>query len=235
MGDTFAHLAGSVELFWPGPYRSGRVIAGRPRTTMSTAHTPQPTGEPALSFEDDALRCLDDVARFARSLTHAPDDADDLVQETYLRALRGRHTFKEGADMRRWLFTICKNVFLRVTEHERDTVSLDDDPMNETYAAVRLHNAMVADGESLLLDRIDVAPAIARAMQQLAEPFRLAVALVDMEGYGYAEAAALLGVPVGTVRSRLFRARRLLQESLLSHARDAGFFATSTRPMGGEA
>ena len=137
--------------------------------------------------------------------------------------------------MRRWLFTICKNVFLRVTEHERDTVSLDDDPMNETYAAVRLHSAMVANGESLLLDRIDVAPAIARAMQQLAEPFRLAVSLVDMEGYGYVEAAALLGVPVGTIRSRLFRARRLLQESLLSHARDAGLFGTSTRPLGGEA
>jgi len=93
-----------------------------------------------LPFEDDALRCLDDVARFARSLTRAPDDADDLVQETYLRALRSRHTWKEGSDMRRWLFTICKNVFLRVHERARDQVALDDDPTNETLAAVLLHN-----------------------------------------------------------------------------------------------
>ena len=171
--------------------------------------------------------------RFARSLTRAPDDADDLVQETYLRAFRSRHTFTEGADMRRWLFTICKNVFLRGIEQTRDTVSLDDDPTSETLAAIGLHNSMSANGESLLLDRIDVAPAIARALQQLAEPFRLAVVLVDMQGYGYSDAADVLGVPVGTVRSRLFRARRLLQESLLVHARDAGYFRTSTRPLGG--
>ncbi len=134
--------------------------------------------------------------------------------------------------MRRWLFTICKNVFLRGVGHDRDTVSLDDDPMNETYAAIQLHNVTVANGESLLLDRIDLAPAIARAMQQLTEPFRLVVALVDMQGYGYGEAAELLGVPVGTIRSRLYRARRVLQELLLSHARDAGYFTPLMRAVG---
>ena len=129
--------------------------------------------------------------------------------------------------MRRWLFTICKNVFLRSEERTRHTVALDDDPTEETLSAVQLHNSIVANGESFLFDRIDVAPAVARAMQQLAEPFRLVVALVDMEGYGYVEAAAMLGIPVGTVRSRLFRARRVLQEALLVHARDAGILGSS--------
>ncbi len=194
---------------------------------MTTAgDTPHNTTD-ALSFEDDALRCLDDVARFARSLTRAPDDADDLVQETYLRAFRSRHTWREGADMRRWLFTICKNIFLRDEERARHVVALDDEPTEETLSVVRLHNTIVANGESSLFDRIDVAPAIARAMQQLAEPFRLVVALVDMEGYGYIEAAEMLGIPVGTVRSRLFRARRVLQDALLVHARDAGLLGTS--------
>jgi len=175
------------------------------------------------SFEDDALRCLDDVARFARSLSHAPDDADDLVQETYLRAFRSRHTWKDGSDMRRWLFTICKNVFLRGNERVKDQVSLDDDPTDETLAAVRYHNTLVASGEHRLFDTLSMSDAIQHALATLAEPFRLAVVLVDMEGYGYEDAATVLGVPVGTVRSRLFRARRLLQEQLVAHARDAGF------------
>ncbi len=183
-----------------------------------------------LPFEDDALRCLDDVARFARSLTRAPDDADDLVQETYLRALRSRHTWKEGSDMRRWLFTICKNVFLRVHERARDQVALDDDPTNETLAAVLLHSALVASGEHELFDRISAADAIAAALAELTERFRMVVVLVDMEGYNYEDAATMLEVPVGTVRSRLFRARRLLQERLVEHARDAGFTGARVTP-----
>ena len=186
--------------------------------------------EAALSFEDDAVRCLDDVARFARSLARAPDEADDLVQETYLRAFRSRHTWKEGSDMRRWLFTICKNVFLRVNERARDQVTLDDEPTNETLAAVRLHTALITSGEHELFDRLSVADDIAAALAELAEPFRMVVVLVDREGYNYEDAATLLDVPVGTVRSRLFRARRLLQERLVAHARDAGFTSARVTP-----
>jgi RNA polymerase sigma-70 factor (ECF subfamily) len=185
-----------------------------------------PPASSPLSFEDEALRCLDDVARFAHSLARAPDDADDLVQETYLRAFRSRHTWKDGSEMRRWLFTICKNVFLRRNERAKDQVSLDDDPTDETLAAVQYHNTLVSSGESRLFDSLSMSDAIQQALATLAEPFRLAVVLVDMEGYGYEDAAAVLGVPVGTVRSRLFRARRLLQEQLVAHARDAGFTAT---------
>ncbi len=173
-------------------------------------------------FEQDAIHCLDDVARFAMSLTRSGDDADDLVQETYLRAFRSRHTWRENADMRRWLFTICKNAFLSATERTRDTISIDDDAGEETLAAVRMHSDMVAAGDGELIDRIDVGPAIQRALKELAPSFRAVVVLVDMEGYGYGDAAETLDVPIGTVRSRLFRARRLLQASLRDHAHDAG-------------
>lgn len=181
-------------------------------------------------FEADALHCLDDVARFAHSLARNGDDADDLVQETYLRALRSRHTFREDGDMRRWLFTICKNVFLRTNERSRETMSLDGDPGDETLEAARLHNELVASGQDRLLDRIDVGPAIRTALHALAPVYRAAVVLVDLEGYGYEDAARVLEVPVGTVRSRLFRARRLLQQSLREHARDAGVFGTPFHP-----
>lgn len=174
-------------------------------------------------FERAALACLAHVERFARSLARQGTDAEDLVQETYLRAFRSRHTFIADGDMRRWLFTICKHVFLRQRERDqREVVSLDDDPSDATVSVARLHNQLVASGEAMLLDHIEVGPAIIRALDALSPPARMVVVLVDFEGYGYADAAEVLGVPVGTVRSRLFRARQALQESLIVHARDAG-------------
>ncbi len=182
-----------------------------------------------MTFEGEALACLDHVARFSRALTRDEAAADDLVQETYLRAFRGRHTYRPDGGMRRWLFTICKHAFLREREREaRDVVSLDVDPTDETRAAALLHNRLVASGQDALLDRVDLGPAIAGALQDLPDNMRAAVMLVDVEGYAYADAAELLGVPIGTVRSRLFRARRVLQESLVFHAQDAGFAASGT-------
>ncbi len=166
------------------------------------------------------------------SLTRDPSDADDLVQETYLRAFRGRHTFQPDGNMRRWLFTICKHAFLRIRERsDREMVSTSDDPTDETREAIRLHNRLVASGEAAVMERLDLAPAIARALDALSAPLRTVVVLVDLEGYGYGDAAEIMQVPVGTVRSRLFRARRVLQESLMVFARDAGLIAPSPRAV----
>ncbi len=174
-------------------------------------------------FEDAALACLDHLARFARSLTRSPSDADDLVQSTYLRAFRSRHTFQAGADMRRWLFTICKHVFLRDVERgARDVLADAADPTDDTLEAVRAHNRLAGSGEAALFDRLDLGPAIVTALATLAPPLRAAVVLVDLEGYDYADAADVMQVPIGTVRSRLFRARRALQEQLVQYGRDAG-------------
>lgn len=175
------------------------------------------------AFEAEMLTHLPDVIRFARSLTKDAADADDVVQETYLRAFRSRHTFIPGSDGRRWLFTIARNFFLRSRERAERQVSLDGEPELDAVAAVQASLDATTHGLDRRLEHPDLAPAIAQALADLPEMFRLVVALVDIEGLDYAEAAEQLGIPVGTVRSRLFRARRTLQDTLIEHARDAGF------------
>lgn len=172
---------------------------------------------------------MDDVYRFALSLTRESADAEDVVQETFLRAYRSWHTFQRGSDARRWLFTICRNVFLRSRERQRHEVSIEDADA-EALSAVRVHQQMVNDGSDRLLSKIDLAPALKDAVASLDEPFRSAVILVDVEDQSYEAASEILGVPIGTVRSRLFRGRRQLQERLRAFAADAGFDTARTVP-----
>ena len=177
-----------------------------------------------VAFERDALPWLDDVYRFALSLTREESDADDVVQETFLRAYRSWHTFIPGTDCRRWLFTICRNVFLRSRERQRPTVDLEDGEQ-DAVAASSVYAAAREKGYDDLYARLDLAPALRDALDELAEPFRSAVILVDVEDLSYESAAEVMGVPIGTVRSRLFRGRRLLQEKLVTVAEDLGFVA----------
>ncbi len=181
-------------------------------------------------FERDALPWIDDVYRFALSLTRDESDADDVVQETYLRAYRSWHTFIQGTDCRRWLFTICRNVFLRSRERERPTVDIEDGEL-DAVAAGSVYAAARERGYDDLYATLDLAPALREALDDLVEPFRSAVLLVDVEDMTYESAAQVMGVPIGTVRSRLFRGRRLLQEKLLTVAEDLGF--TPAAAVGG--
>jgi RNA polymerase sigma-70 factor (ECF subfamily) len=174
------------------------------------------------SFEREALPWLDDVYRFALSLTRNEADADDVVQETFLRAYRSWHTFERGSDARRWLFTICRNAFLRTRERARHQVDLEDGDV-ESVAAQAGEALTAREGVDQLLTRLDLAPALSGAIDHLPEPFRSAVVLVDVEDQSYEAAADILHIPIGTVRSRLFRGRRLLQHELVDYARDAGF------------
>lgn len=180
------------------------------------------------SFAREALPWMEDVYRFALSLTRDPADAQDIVQETYLRAYRSWHTFEPGSDCRRWLFTICRNAFLRSRQHARLEVDVID-AEGEALAAAIEHGAMINDGTDRLLASVDIGPALDRALAALDEPFRSAVQLVDVEDQSYEAAAEILGVPIGTVRSRLFRGRRQLQQRLRAHAQDAGL-ATAFEP-----
>lgn len=180
------------------------------------------TRQATASFEDVALPWLADVARFAMSLTRNREDADDLVQETYLRAFRHWGTFDPSAHPRQWLFTICRNAFVRLGRKHTITIVDGDDGDVDALPAVASHAAAVHDGLGGLFDELDVKPAIERTVAGLPEPHRSVLILVDVEGQSYEEAGAILGVPVGTVRSRLFRARRAVQASLLEHARDMG-------------
>ncbi|MHB1863196.1 MAG: sigma-70 family RNA polymerase sigma factor [Gemmatimonadaceae bacterium] len=195
---------------------------------MIPAPTPDsPAGRDA-AFEREALPWLDDVHRFALSLTRDASDADDIVQDTYLRAYRSWHTYAPGSDCRRWLFTICRNAFLRSRERERPMVDVED-VERDVIGAGQVYAAALEDGYTGLFARLDIRPAVERALLQIPEPFRTAIVIVDVEDQPYEAAAEILGVPIGTIRSRLFRGRRLLQEMLLVYARDAGL-AQGERP-----
>jgi RNA polymerase sigma-70 factor (ECF subfamily) len=195
---------------------------------FGVGRSPFPAGdtERDVEFERDALPWLDDVYRFALSLTRDEADADDVVQETFLRAYRSWHTFIPGTDCRRWLFTICRNVFLRSRERQRPTVDLEDGEQ-DAVAAGSVYAAAREKGYDDIYARLDLAPALRDAIDELSEPFRSAVILVDVEDLTYESAAEVMGVPIGTVRSRLFRGRRLLQEKLLTVAEDLGFTPAS--------
>jgi RNA polymerase sigma-70 factor (ECF subfamily) len=175
-----------------------------------------------LAFEMEALPWIDDVYRFALSLTRDESDADDIVQDTFLRAYRSWHTYLPGSDCRRWLFTICRNVFLRSRERARPTVELESADVDAS-ATRGLYRAGANEGLDDIFTHLDLAPAISRALANVPEPFRSSLVLVDVQDQSYETAAEILGVPIGTVRSRLFRGRRLMQEQLLEYARDAGF------------
>jgi len=172
-------------------------------------------------FRTEALRWLPEVARFALSLTRDESDADDLVQETFLKAYEAWGTYTPGTECRGWLFTICRNAFYRRRHREERQVTCDD-PELEALAAAAVHASARQGGYEDLFARFDLSDAIDRAIAALPGPFRDVVLLVDVNDQPYEAAAVTLGVPVGTVRSRLFRARRLLQEALIEHARDAG-------------
>ena len=182
------------------------------------------------SFEEVALPLIPDVSRFAYSLTRDSDEADDLVQDTYLRAFRAWSSFTPGTNIRGWLFTICKNTFRRRFKREKLRVEIereggDDDAMPIVMSQIGATRRGLGD----LFDRLDVRPALAAALDELPDLFRAIVQLVDIEGLSYQEAADVLEVPVGTVRSRLFRARRRLQEALLVQAADMGLTSAIER------
>lgn len=206
-----------------GPAVSSEALMDDNEITDSSQPEGRRSPDP-LEFERLAIPFLGDVARFARSLTRDATRADDLVQETFLQALRGWHTFRAGADVKPWLLAICHHAFLAGAKRDARYVEPpEDDPELDSLATARAHYMAYNSGLGAIIDRMDLGPALDRAMAALAEHFRGVVVLVDVEGQSYEEAAAILGIAVGTVRSRLFRARRLLQDMLFEYARDAGF------------
>jgi RNA polymerase sigma-70 factor, ECF subfamily len=162
-------------------------------------------------------------------MTGVAADADDLVQETFLRAYAAWETYTPGTGCKSWLFTICRNIYLREAGRNARMVATDD-PEAEAMASAGLYHYAVRRGLDTMFDRIDLGPAVERAIAAIPDDYRDVVILVDVQGCAYDEAARVLGIPLGTVRSRLFRARRLLQQSLLAFAEDAGFAAAARQP-----
>jgi RNA polymerase sigma-70 factor (ECF subfamily) len=161
----------------------------------------------AASFETEALASVDSLYRTALRLTRVRADAEDLVQETYLKAFRAADRFEPGTNLRAWLFTILHNTARnRARDRAKDAITYDSDTV-ERAADAPLHP------ETLLL-RDTLAPELQAAIDELPEAFRQAVWLRDVEEFSYAEIAAVLDVPAGTVMSRISRGRRMLFERL---------------------
>ncbi|HEU4829631.1 MAG TPA: sigma-70 family RNA polymerase sigma factor [Gemmatimonadales bacterium] len=174
------------------------------------------------SFEREALPHLDTLYRVALRLTGDDAPAQDLVQDTMLRALRGWGGFRPGSNARAWLVTILRNTFIneyRRRRREPAMVELDDAAPHAIYDAVA-----DADPEGSFFARI-VDERVLAAVDALPAEFREVLVLSDMEGMSYAEIAAALAIPLGTLKSRLFRGRRLLQRQLYDHALAMGYIS----------
>jgi len=175
-------------------------------------------------FESEALSFLDALYRTALRMTRSEAEAEDLVQETYIRAFRFRAQFTPGTNLKAWLFRILTNTF--INEYRRkaarpDTTELDD--ASEAYMQ-QVSEAVAADEDTAayveeLEGRID----------EVAEKFRTTL-LLDVEGFSYKEIAEMLEIPIGTVMSRLHRGRKILQRRLYDVARDRGIVAARAMP-----
>ncbi|HKW41718.1 MAG TPA: sigma-70 family RNA polymerase sigma factor, partial [Gemmatimonadales bacterium] len=189
-----------------------------------SASTPAAEEEKRASFEREAIVHLDSLYRVALRLTGNSAEADDLVQETMLKAYRAWHQFQQGTNAKGWLLTILRHAFIneyrRRTRHP-ETVDVDAIEPFSVFEEVQDD-----DPQGTFFDRI-VDDEVLKAIDQLPEQFREAVVLSDVEGLSYEEIARILGVPVGTVKSRLFRARRQLQRKLYDYAVGMGYIKGS--------
>ncbi len=185
-------------------------------------------------FETEALTHLNALYRTALRMTRSEADAEDLVQETYIRAFRFREQFTMGTNMKAWLFRILTNTFInsyRRKAAQPDTTELDDVDEFSLYRRMTESRAASAspDPEAELLSNT-VDREVTDALEELPEKFRTVV-LLDVEGFAYKEIAEVLDIPIGTVMSRLHRGRKFLQKRLLEHAREHGI-AAARRPEG---
>jgi RNA polymerase sigma-70 factor (ECF subfamily) len=191
----------------------------------SRSSAPAPTGSDLLErFERDVLPLLPGMYGAALRMTRNPSDAEDLLQETTLRAYRGFATFEEGTNLKAWLYRILTNSFIntyRKRQREPQTVDGPDD-LDEWFLFDRLGSRSVEpSAEEDVLERIPDAE-VKAALESIPEKFRMAVLLADVEGFSYKEIAEIMDVPIGTVMSRLHRGRKALEKALYGLAKERG-------------
>lgn len=179
-------------------------------------------------FKSGKLPYRDQLYKTALRMTRSVDEAEDLLQETYLKAYKYYDRFKEGTNLKAWLFRIMKNSFINIyRRNKRLPQHLEFDELQEGFeeSTVEIENTNFIDPERHAIESA-VDHEVHDALLELPHDYKMAVLLVDIEGYTYQEAADLIAVPVGTVMSRLFRGRKKMERALLSFGRRYNYLAS---------
>jgi RNA polymerase sigma-70 factor (ECF subfamily) len=188
------------------------------------------------TFSDLAMEYMGSLYSAALRMTRNPADAEDLVQETYLKAYRAFGSFQEGTNLKAWLYRILTNTFInsyRARRRRPEQSELDD--VEDLYLYRRLGGLeAVSAGRSAEEEVLEhfTETEVKEAVESLPEQFRLAVLLADVEGFSYKEIADILDVPIGTVMSRLHRGRRSLEKTLHDFGMARGLVGTAGEPKG---
>jgi RNA polymerase sigma-70 factor (ECF subfamily) len=186
----------------------------------------------AWNFEDATMPYLDALYNTAYRMTRNSEDAEDLIQETYLKAYKYYDKFQEGTNLKAWLFKIMKNTFINAYRKRQQVPPETDfgeiEGSFESLVSEEVIRSIKDPEEELVAGVLD--EDIQSALEELPEDFRMVVLLADLEGFSYKEIAGILDVPVGTVMSRLYRGRRLLEAAMLDYARDHGYLRDGEPP-----
>lgn len=174
-------------------------------------------------FDHEFMPHINSMYNFAYRLTYDEDDSKDLVQDTYLKAFRFINSFQEGTNAKAWLFRILKNSFINeFRKKSKQPAKVDYQEVEGYYNSERTEKSITSD---LRIDSIKnlIGDEISLALNALDVDFRTVIILCDLEGFTYEEMAKILDIPIGTVRSRLHRARNILKEKLAHYAKKMGY------------
>lgn len=174
-------------------------------------------------FEEEIIPHLDAMYNFALRLTSDPNDAEDLVQDTIVKAFRFFSSYEKGTNAKAWLFRILKNSYINnYRKKSKQPNQVDYDEVSSFYETIRADRTDTSDLEDRMFREL-IDDDISNALEELPEDFRTVVLLCDVEGFTYEEIANMLDVPIGTIRSRLHRGRNLLKAELMDYAEKRGY------------